>query len=153
MKRKIPLMNLAVICCLSILLNSPSAADAFTRLRVKIEVIKAEKDTKMVDPELKGLVKELGPVLSYTGFSLIKKSELNLEPQQEGEVLLSSGRTLRLRFLEFEKYHARLNVEIIKKGKEIFQTTLLLVDKGSVLIGGPPEGKGVLLLRIEGEFK
>ncbi len=77
---------------------------------------------------------------------------MHLSLQKSGEVLLSSGRKLELEFLGYEGNQARLQVRITEKGKESFQTVVLLVDKGHVLIGGPPHEGGVLLLRIGGEF-
>jgi hypothetical protein len=99
------------------------------------------------------LVKELSPVLNFTGFSLLKKSEVRLKPEGKGEIILSSNRLLKLQFLGFESNQARLLVKIMEKGRETFRTVLLIVDKGSVLIGGSPHDDGVLLLRIRGEFK
>ena len=139
--------------CLCLLLWVPSSAFAFSSLQVSVEVIKADRNSREVDPQLKDLVRELTPVLNYSGFTLLKKSVIKLAPEEKAEVILSSSRVLRLQFLGFEADQARLLVRIVEKDMETFRTTLLLVDKGSVLIGGPPHEGGVLLLRIGGEFK
>ena len=139
--------------CLCLLLCVPSSAFAFSSLQVSVEVIKADRNSKEVDPQLKDLIKELTPVLNYSSFTLLKKSVIKLAPEEKAEVILSSSRVLRLQFLGFEADQARLLVRIVEKDMETFRTTLLLVDKGSVLIGGPPHEGGVLLLRIGGEFK
>ena len=143
----------AILFCVGLFLWSPSVAIAFSSLEVKVEVIKADRNSKVVDPQLKDLVKELSPVLKYSGFSLLKKSEISLKSGEKGEVILSSGRLLELRFLGFEDKKAKLTVKILEKGRETFRTTLLLINKGSILIGGPPHEDGVLLLRITGQFK
>lgn len=142
-----------LLWCISLLLWVPSSVFAFSSLQVSVEVIKADRNSKEVDPQLKDLVKELTPVLNYSGFTLLKKSVIKLAPEEKTEVILSSSRVLRLQFLGFEADQARLLVRIVEKDLETFRTTLLLVDKGSVLIGGPPHEGGVLLLRIGGEFK
>ena len=152
MKDKSGLKLICLLWCFCFFLISPLSAAACSGLKVNVEVIKADRSSE-VDPQLKDLVKELAPVLNYTGFSLLKKSELRLNLKEKGEVILSSGRILELQFLGFEDSQARLLVKIMEKGKETFRTVLLLVDKGSVLIGGPPHEGGVLLLRIGGEFK
>ena len=141
-----------LLWCISLLLWVPSSVFAFSSLQVSVEVIKADRNSKEVDPQLKDLVKELTPVLNYSGFTLLKKSVIKLAPEEKTEVILSSSRVLRLQFLGFEADQARLLVRIVEKDLETFRTTLLLVDKGSVLIGGPPHEGGVLLLRIGGEF-
>jgi len=142
-----------LLWCMSLLLWVPSSAFAFSSLQVSVEVIKADRNSKEVDPQLENLIKELTPVLNYSGFTLLKKSVIKLAPEEKAEVILSSSRVLRLQFLGFEADQARLLVRIVEKDLESFRTTLLLVDKGSVLIGGPPHERGVLLLRIGGEFK
>jgi hypothetical protein len=142
-----------LLWCISLLLWVPSSVFAFSSLQVSVEVIKADRNSREVDPQLKDLVKELTPVLNYSGFTLLKKSVIKLAPEEKAEVILSSSRMLRLQFLGFEADQARLLVRIVEKELETFRTTLLIVDKGSVLIGGPPHERGVLLLRIGGEFK
>ena len=142
-----------MLWCICLLLWMPPSAFAFSSLQVSVEVIKADRNSRKVDPQLKDLIKELTPVLNYSGFTLLKKSVIKLAPEEKAEVILSSSRVLRLQFLGFEADQARLLVRIVEKELETFRTTLLLVDKGSVLIGGPPHEGGVLLLRIRGEFK
>jgi len=141
-----------ILWCLGFILFGPAHVPAFSGLQVNVEVIQADRSSTVIDPELKDLVKELSPVLNFSGFSLLKKSEIRLKSKEKGEVLLSSGRMLEFQFLGFEDKHARLLVRIVEKGQETFRTILLLVNKGSILIGGPPHESGVLLLRIGGEF-
>ena len=143
----------SMLGCSLLLLCLPSLVSASSDLQVSIEVIKADRNSTNVDSELKELVKELTPVLNYTGFSLVKKSVTRLSASQTDDVKLSSGRLLELQFRGFEKNQARLQVRILEKKKETFRTVVLLVDKGSVLIGGPLYEGGVLLLRLSGEFK
>jgi hypothetical protein len=144
---------LCIFWLLSLFFVWPSSAAEFSRLVARVEVIKADRNSQTVDAQLKELVKELSPVLNFTGFSLLKKSEVRLKPEGKGEIILSSNRLLKLQFLGFESNQARLLVKIMEKGRETFRTVLLIVDKGSVLIGGSPHDDGVLLLRIRGEFK
>lgn len=139
-------------CCIGLSFLIPTLAQALTGLNVKIEVIKADRDSKEIDPQLKDLVKELGPLLNFSGFSLLKKTETLLNLKQRREIILSSNRMLELQFLEFADNQARLQVRIMEEKKETFRTILLLVNKGAVLIGGPPHEGGVLLLRIGAEF-
>ncbi len=141
-----------ILCCLGLLSCWAPVAAAFSGLRVNIEVIKADRSS-LVDPELKELVEELSPVLNYSGFTLLKKTVIGLDLKEKRKMILSSDRLLELQLLGFEDNQARLLVKIVEKGQETFRTILLLVDKGSVLIGGPPHEGGVLLLRIVGGFK
>ena len=147
---KISYYILAIFVCLMCWL--PCSLQAASSLKVKVEVIKADRISGHVDPQLKELVKELMPLLNFTGFSLVKKSEFHLQTNEKDRVLLSANRSLELHFLGFEENQGRLQVRIMEKKKEMFRTVVLLVDNGHVLIGGPPQDDGVLLLRIGGEF-
>ncbi|MBU4426496.1 MAG: hypothetical protein L6406_13475 [Desulfobacterales bacterium] len=143
---------ICILWCLGLFLLRPPLAAAFSDILVNVEVIKATRNSTEIDPQLQDLVKELAPVLNYSGFSLLKKIEIRLVQKGKGDVILSSGRVLELEFLGFEDKQARLLVRIVEKGEQTFRTTLLMVDKGSVLIGGPPHHDGVLLLRIGAGF-
>lgn len=148
--------NKIIICLLiglmSLALLGPSSLLAGSSLKVKVDVIKADRNSSHVDPQLIDLVKELSPVLNFTGFTLVKKSEMRLDHNKKDEVILSSDRSLELHFLGFDENQGRLQVRIMEDKKEMFKTVVLLVDNGHVLIGGPPQDGGVLLLRIGGEF-
>jgi len=150
-----PAYTIKLIClifCIGLSFLIPTLVQALTGLNVNVEVIKADRNSKEIDPQLKDLVKELGPLLNFSGFSLLKKTETRLNLKQIQKVILPSNRILELQFLEFKDNQARLQVRIIQEKKETFRTILLLVDKGSVLIGGPPHKDGVLLLRIGAKF-
>ena len=152
MKPAYTIKLMCLLCCIGLSFVIPTLAQALTGLNVNVEVIKADRNSKEIDPQLKDLVKELGPLLNFSGFSLLKKTETRLNLKQIQELILPSNRMLELQFLEFADNKARLHVRIIEEEKESFRSILLLVDKGSVLIGGPPHKDGVLLLRIGATF-
>ena len=148
--------NYPIVCIFMILIifqAYPENVFAFSSIKVKVEIIKATKRSDTIDPQLKELADEIAPILNYTGFTLVKKSEQKLSSNQSSEILLSSKRILKLTFKGFEEDQGRLLVEILEKKKKVFHTVVLLVDKGFVLIGGPKYEDGVLLLRIGAEFE
>jgi len=119
---------------------------------VEVEVIKADRRSETVEPQMKELTREISPVLNYTGFSLIRKSVLSLRVKERGSVPMSAGKKAEVTFVAFDQEKARLLVRIVEGKKETFQTTLLMADKGSAFIGGPPYENGALLLRIRASF-
>ncbi len=135
-----------------LLLIQIPAAVAHSGITVQVEVIKALQNSTEVDPELTGLADEVGSVLNFQGFRLLKKSRIPLKAGESGEVLLSDERRLTLHLAGFEDDQARLTLKIFKDQAEIFSTTLMMVDDGSAIIGGPRLKKGVMLLRIKGQF-
>jgi len=145
-----------IICMFMLLIifqACPENVFALSSMDVKVEIIKATKKSNIIDPRLKDLVNEIAPILNYTGFTLVKKSEQKFTFGQTSEIILSSKRRLKLTFKGFEQAQGRLLVEILENKKKVFHTVLLLVDKGFVLIGGPSYEDGVLLLRIGAEFE
>lgn len=141
------------IFILALLLSYPASSFAFKSINTKVELIKASKNSSTVDPQLESLVDEISPVLNYTGFTFIKKSEQDLKPGQSSEIFLSSNKILKLTFEGFEDKQGRLLVEILDNKKKVFHTVLLLVDKGFILLGGPKYEDGLMLLRIGADFK
>jgi len=152
MKRAFILTPLIILYIGLVFIKSAGAGQT-SILHVNIEIIKAHRDSAVVDPQLKGLIKELGPILNFSGFSLIKKSKTALKVNDKTRLILSHDRHVELKFLEFDDYKARLSLRILEKKKETFKTVLLLIDNGSALIGGPPHEGGTLLLRIKAKFE
>ena len=142
-----------IILYIGLVFIKPAGAGPTSILHVNIEIIKAHKDSAVVDPQLKGLIRELGQILNFSGFSLIKKRKTTLEVNDKTRLMLSPDRQVELKLLEFDDYKARLSLIIFEKKKETFKTVLLLIDNGSALIGGPPHEGGTLLLRIKVKFE
>ena len=142
-----------IILYIGLVFIKPAGADPTSILHVNIDIINAHRNSAVVDPQLKGLVKELGPVLNFSGFSLIKKSKVLLKINDKTRLKLSHNRRIELKLLAFDDEKARLLVRILENKKETFKTVLLLIDNGSALIGGPPHEGGTLLLRIRAEFE
>jgi hypothetical protein len=151
--KKITMRVLFIVTSLLVLSSFLAPARAAQRnLSVNVKVIKADRASNHIDPKIKDVVSELGPVLNFTGFSLLKESTCDFSHEPENRIGLPTCRTLTLLFKGFENEYVRLRVAILENNQEIFSTVLLLVDNGSVLIGGPPYENGVLLLRITGHF-
>jgi hypothetical protein len=77
---------------------------------------------------------------------------VRLKTDETRELLLSNDRRLSLKLDGFEAGQARLHLKILKNHDEIFATTLMIVNNGSAIIGGPELENGVMLLRIHGKL-
>ena len=66
------------------------------------------------DPGLEFLVKEVSPVLNFTGFTLLKRAESTLGPSDQVQINLPEKRTLLVQFLEFSENKARVSVRILE---------------------------------------
>lgn len=142
----------SILGFLLFILGSTTSALGAPLLHIEVEVIKADRRSETVEPHMKELTREISPVLNYTGFSLIRKSSHSLRLQQTASIPMSRGQKAEVTFVQFDEDKARLLVRILERKKETFRTTLLMLDKGSAFIGGPPYEDGVLLLRIRSTF-
>ncbi|OCC14193.1 hypothetical protein DBT_2398 [Dissulfuribacter thermophilus] len=131
----------------------PAPVQAASILQVNLQVIKAEAGGGRVDPKLRDFVEELKPVLNFTGFTLLESLQFDMMQNTSYEAPIAGERVLKFHFTGFNGPHARLEMDIWEKGRRTFNTTVLLVDNGSVIIGGPPLDTGMLLLRVRGRFK
>ena len=149
----IPGLFFRSICCLLCgVFLAVATANASDVIHVQVEVVKADRLSNTVTPGLESLVAEVSPILNFTGFTLLKKSQMRLSLDDRERIALPDVRQLEVHFLEFVQDKARVSVRILDKDQETFKTVLLLVDQGTALIGGPPHDKGVLLLRIGASF-
>ncbi|WP_155309390.1 hypothetical protein [Desulfosarcina ovata] len=144
--------SISMLLFMGILICPHNSFASASTIKIEVVIVKATRNTTTVDPGLEYLVKEVSPLLNFSGFSLLKRSETKLSEKAKEKITLPSNRILEITFLEFSDSQARVLVRILEKGKETFRTILLLVDKGRALIGGPPHDDGVLLLQIGARF-
>lgn len=140
------------VCAVLSLFAIPHLSSANSGVNVTVEIVKASPNDTFVSPELKELAQEVSPVLNFKGFKLIKKSEFPLNSNQSNELLLTQDRIMVITLEGFENDQARLKIKILKYKKEVFATTLLLIDDGKAILGGPTIPNGVMLLRVGGKF-
>ncbi len=144
--------SISILLFMGFLIYPHNLFASASTIKIEAIIVKATRNTAAVDPGLEYLVKEVSPLLNFTGFSLVKRAEAKLSEKAIEKIVLPSNRTLEITFLEFSNNQARVLVKILEKNKETFRTILLLVDEGRALIGGPPHEDGVLMLQIGATF-
>ena len=132
------------------LLFHPSLA--ISKINITVKTILASQDTAYVDPQLRNIVKELQSVFRYTSYRLLSRDGMQLDMKQTGTVSLPGHRILKITPIRTAGNRAQLRVEIVKGNRQVFQTTIQLVNRGSMTIGGPQHEKGYLLLNISNYF-
>jgi hypothetical protein len=116
----------------------------------RVKVIQASTQSRAVDPALKQIVPELESVFRYTGYTLVQEQTLSLALGQPGRILLPDQRTLVLTPTGSQGRRIQYEIQILHKGASMFQTRILLKNNGSMTIGGPQSGPGILLFHITG---
>lgn len=125
------------------------AAGAGT-IKTNIRVIHATSGTPHMDPSLKDLGHELQSVFKYTAYRLISSKRLNIARKTTGTVSLPGGRTLEVMPGGMQNNRIRFSIRILKNGKQVFTTDILLRNRSSITIGGPGFKNGYLLFNISG---
>lgn len=135
-----------------IILLTCSPLFAAPDIGIRVKTILASQDSAHVDPQLKNLVGELKSVFRYTSYRLLSENRLRLQITQTGTVALPGNRILRITPTGIRGKRAELNVVILKNNRQIFQTSIQLLNRKSITIGGPRHKKGILLLNIFNSF-
>jgi hypothetical protein len=115
---------------------------------IHIKTILASQGSTYVDPQLNNLVGELRSVFRYTNYRLLSENRIRLQMGQSGTVGLPGNRILKITPSGIRGKRAELNLLIFRKNRLIFQTSIRLLNRKSITLGGPRHKKGILLLNI-----
>jgi hypothetical protein len=132
------------------MLADPLWADNNTEIVVK--AVLASQGSEYMDPRLSSLTEELQSVFRYSSYRLLSENRLRLAMRETGKVSLPEGRVLKITPLQIAGNRVELQLVILKKKKEIFQTVSQLLNKGSIIVGGPKYKDGYLLFNIFASF-
>jgi hypothetical protein len=130
-----------------ILLGAYPATAADT-IEVVVKTIQASGDRQYTDPRLSSAIEELQSVFRYSSYRLLSEDTMTLKRGQTGKVTLPGGRELSVTPKGTTNGRIALGLRISKAQKEIFQTQVQLLNRGSIIVGGPKHGAGTLLFRI-----
>ena len=147
-KKWIALAALALIT-----LWSADAAWSGSRINIGVKTIHASQGARFVDPNLAPpLVKELQSMFRYSAYRMIGQNQMNLGMGQTGSAPLPGKRSLRVTPLGIKGNRAEMKLEISKQQRQIFQTTIQLRNRSSIIFGGPKHKGGVLLFKVSNSF-
>lgn len=128
--------------------GSTHRAAAKDNVEVVVKTIQASSESGYLDPRLSPLIEELQSVFRYSSYRLLSEDAMTLRKGQIGRVGLPGSRVLRITPKGLANGRIALKLQISKGGKQIFQTQVQLLNRGSIIVGGPQHGAGTLLFRI-----
>lgn len=146
--RKLPGVVVLVLTALA----SASLVRASEKVDVSVRTVLASQGSPFIDPELSGLVKELQSLFRYSAYRLLSKDRLSLNTLETGIVSLPGQRILRVTPTNIQGKRVELQLVILKKDKQIFETVIQLLNNGSIIVGGPKHQDGSLLFNISASF-
>ena len=125
---------------------------AKSNIDIAVRAVLASQGSEYLDPKLSDLVDELKSVFRYSSYRLLSENRLNLALKETGMVSLPGERILKIRPSQITGDRVELELVIFKKNKEIFQTITQLLNKSSIIVGGPKYKDGYLLFNISASF-
>ena len=139
-----------VLPILTCLLVAPTQAKQSVDIVVK--TILASQGPEYLDPRLSSLVEELRSVFKYSSYRLLSEDGSSLGMGETREVSLPGKRILKVTPVQVTGDRIELQLVILKKKKNIFQTVVKLLNKSSLTVGGPEYEDGYLLFNISASF-
>ena len=125
---------------------------AASKIDISVKTVLASQEAAYVDPRLKDLAKELKSVFRYTSYRLLGENHIRLELKKTGTISLPGNRVLKVTPTRISGNRAELILVILKENRRIFHTSIQLLNRGSITIGGPRHQNGFLLLNIFNAF-
>lgn len=138
---------LSIMTCLLVV-----PAQAKQSVDIVVKTILASQDSDDIDPRLSILVEELQSVFRYSSYRLLSEDSKSLSMGETGEVSLPGKRILKITPVQVTGDRVELQLVILKKKEEIFQTVVKLLNKSSLTVGGPEYEDGYLLFNISASF-
>jgi hypothetical protein len=135
-----------VLPVLTCLLVTPAQAEQ--NVDIVVKTILASQGSEYLDPRLSNLVEELRSVFKYSSYRLLSEDSSNLGMGETSEVSLPGKRILKVTPVQVTGDRVELQLVILKKNKDIFQTVVKLLNKSSLTVGGPEYEDGYLLFNI-----
>lgn len=142
-KKLLTLLSLVVL-----LWGLTSPVQAGTKFNITIKTILASQGSKYVDARVSDLVKELESVFRYSSYRLLGQTSMSLEINETGMTPFPGDRVLKITPTQIMGNRARLRLEVFKGKRQVFETTIELLNRGSITVGGPKHREGYLLLNI-----
>jgi hypothetical protein len=116
-----------------------------------VQVIHASNQGTAVDPALAKIKSQLSS-LKFNSYRLLETHPLVTKLGVKHTVALPGGRTLELYPYGLSGGSLELLVTIVDGAKRILDTTVRLPNHGTIVVGGPAHGDGVLIVALSGSF-
>ncbi|MFC1885064.1 hypothetical protein ACFL2O_09860 [Thermodesulfobacteriota bacterium] len=145
-KTSVLLLSAFILVCTAL------PARAQDKISIVVKTVLASQGEEYIDPSLKDLAKELQSVFRYSSYRLLGQDKMSLGKGQTGTASLPGDRSLKITPLSTKGDRVTLKLEIIKGGRQIFQTEARLRNRSSITVGGPKYKGGYLLFNIFGSF-
>ncbi len=123
-----------------------------SKINIVVKTVLASQDSKFADPRLSALISELESVFRYSSYRLLSQDTMSLGMGKSGTASLPEGRMLKITPIRIQGNRVELQLAISQKNRQIFQTVIQLLNRGTITVGGPKYRGGYLLFNISNSF-
>jgi hypothetical protein len=120
-------------------------------VKLTVQVIHASNQGTAVDPALAKIRAQLSS-LKFSSYRLLETRPLSTKVGAKHAVALPGGRTMDLYPYGISGGSLEVLVTITDGAKRLLDTTVRLPNNGSIVVGGPSHGEGVLIVALSGSF-
>jgi len=147
-RKKLGILMVAAILIAGI---PPAAATAET-VTIDLKAILASNDSNAIDARISDIAAEYQSVFRYSSYQLVSRNNMSLGVGQTRSASLPGSRTMHITLVRVSDNRAHLSLRILKKNRQIFETTAELLNNRSLTVGGPRYQNGYLLFHITSSF-
>jgi hypothetical protein len=130
----------------------PISGWAAPPVAIEVKTVLAASGETYLDPQLSDIARELQGLFRYTSYRLLGRDRLTLQPRQTGSVALPGNRRLQITYQGVENQRVELLLKMFKNKNSVFETSIRLNNRSSIIVGGPRYEKGYLLFNIYSAF-
>ncbi|MCP4664757.1 MAG: hypothetical protein GY849_00185 [Deltaproteobacteria bacterium] len=143
---------IAILLFVFLLEALAGAAWAGSRINIIVKTVLASQGASFIDPGLSSLTQDLQSVFRYSSYRLLSQDRMSLKLNQTGTTTLPGKRMLKITPLRISGNRVALRLAIHKKGRQIFETAIQLLNRGRITVGGPKYKGGYLLFNVFSSF-
>ncbi len=118
------------------------------RVSVEVKTVLASSKGNYLDPQLSQMAEELQSLFRYTSYRLLSRDRLTLDPRQTGKLSLPGNRHLHITYTGIQGRRVGLLLKMFKNQSNVFETSIQLNNRSSIIVGGPRYDVGYLLFNI-----
>lgn len=117
-------------------------------VEVRIGAVIASNSGRSFDPRLVALRQQFDSLFPYTSYQLVKEERQRVAWGAKASFDIPGGRYVIVIPREFRSGRIAMKVLVLEGARPIVDTSLALRNHGTLLVGGPRQSNGVLILSI-----
>ncbi|MCX8072530.1 MAG: hypothetical protein N3C12_08775 [Candidatus Binatia bacterium] len=121
---------------------------AVPAVEVRIGAVVASNSGRSFDPRLVALRQQFHSLFPYTSYQLLKEERKRVPWGGKASFEIPGGRYVVVIPREFRSGRVAMKVLVVEGARPIMDTSLALRNHGTLLVGGPRQANGVLILSI-----